>query len=128
MPRWLKQSWHLSSISGLCNYRRPEPVATGRETDGGFRVRAWARPERRRLLPVFGQHLFAGAAEALAVLLQAGQHHLVALAHMGAAEAGHIARTGVVLMRSLCGRAGGDQDQGNAIKKSAHRDCLNIEP
>jgi hypothetical protein len=80
-------------------------------------------PERQRiLLPVLGQHLFAGAAEALAVLLQAGQDHLVALAHMGAAEAADIARAGVVLMRRLRERAGGDQDKGNSIKKSAHRE------
>ena len=51
---------------------------------------------RGALLPVFGQDLVAGLAEPGAVLLQAGQHDLIALIHMGAAEARHIARAGIV--------------------------------
>jgi hypothetical protein len=77
---------------------------------------------------VFGQHLVAAAADALAVLLQTGQHDLVALAHLGAAQARDVAGTGIMLVRRLRERARGNQDKGNAVEKSAHREpALNIE-
>ena len=53
-------------------------------------------------LPVLGQHLLARAAEVLAVLLQAGQDDLVALAYMSAAEARDVARAGIMFVHGLC--------------------------
>ena len=47
------------------------------------------------LLPVVGERLLAGLAETAAMLLQAGQHDLIALAEMGAAEPRGIARAGI---------------------------------
>src|SRR4029077_18858246 len=66
------------------------------------------------------------AADALAVLLQTGQHDLVALAHLGAAQARDVAGTGIMLVRRLRERARGNQDKGNAIKESAHREPPSI--
>ena len=60
------------------------------------------------LLPVFGQHLVAGPAEPGAVLLQAAQHHRIAVVHQGAAEARHITRAGIV---TLLGRNGGHREK-----------------
>jgi hypothetical protein len=75
-------------------------------------------------LPVFGQHPVAGPAEPASVLLQAGQHHRIAVIHHRTAEARNIARAGIVPL-PLRRRAGGDQEkrQGkrNNEKKSEHR-------
>ena len=56
-----------------------------------------------------------------AVLLQAGEHHHVALTEMSAAEAGGVAPAGVLarlLLRQ--GAAGGDQNKRNRNDKSGH--------
>src|SRR5207237_6602143 len=60
------------------------------------------------LLPVIGQHLVAGFRESRAVLLQAGEHDLVAVIHMRAAKARDVARAGVVSLL----RGGGRGQQG----------------
>ena len=52
----------------------------------------------RKLLPVLSQHLVASLGEARAVLLQAGQNHLIAVVHDFSAEARDIARAGVVAL------------------------------
>ena len=48
------------------------------------------------LLPVAGEQSLAALAEPGAVLLQAGQHHLVAFTEMGPAEPRSIAPAGVL--------------------------------
>ena len=63
----------------------------------------------QQLLPVIGQHLLAGLAEPGAVLLQAGQHDLVAIIHLRTAKARDVTRAGVVPL--LRRRARGDQEQ-----------------
>ena len=68
------------------------------------------------LLPVLRQHLLAAAAEALAVLLQAGEHDLIALAHLGAAEAADVARACIVLTRRL--REGAGRAPGSPARSS----------
>ena len=50
------------------------------------------------LLPVFSQDLVAGPAEPRAVLLQAREHNRIASVHMGAAEARHVTRAGIVTL------------------------------
>jgi hypothetical protein len=70
---------------------------------------------------VLGQHLLAGAAETLAVLLEAGQHDLVAGIHLGAAKARNVASAGIMLAWRLRERARGNQNEGNAPEKSGHR-------
>ncbi len=70
------------------------------------------------LLPVIGQHLLAGFREPRAILLQAAQHDLVAIVHVGATEPRNVPRTGVVSL--LRGGAGSEQNEGNDERKSGH--------
>src|SRR5580692_10939448 len=87
-----------------------------------------ASGERLRddLLPVVGQHLVAGLAEAGAVLLQAGEHHLIAVIHDRAAVPRHVACAGVVagllLLRPGSRRQRGrsQNDKRNNQNKSGH--------
>jgi hypothetical protein len=53
------------------------------------------------LLPVLVQNFHARLAEPGSVLLQASQHDLVALIHMGAAKPRDIARAGIMLLLLL---------------------------
>src|SRR5581483_103156 len=50
------------------------------------------------LLPVLGQDLVAGPAEPGAMLLQAREHDRIASVHVGAAEARHVTRAGIVAL------------------------------
>jgi hypothetical protein len=70
-------------------------------------------------LSVFGQDLVAGLGEPGAVLLQAGQHDLVAIIDMSPAEARNVARAGIVtgLLRR---HALDHQDKGNDEKNAGH--------
>ena len=67
------------------------------------------------------QDLVAGPLDVPAMLLQAGEHHLVAVIHDPAAQPHDVTRAGVVLAPGgLCRRARGDQEEGNAAKKFRH--------
>ncbi len=66
------------------------------------------RARAAALLPVLGQDLVAGLREPGAVLLQAGQHDLIAFIHMGPAKSRDVARAGV--MPLLRGSGWGDHD------------------
>jgi hypothetical protein len=72
------------------------------------------------LLPVIGQDFRAGPAEPGAILLQAAQNHLIALADMGPAKARGIPRTGVMLARLLRRRRRSDCKKRNNEKNSGH--------
>jgi hypothetical protein len=75
-----------------------------------------------KLLPVAGQHLLARLADAGAVLLQTGQHDLVTILHLGAAESRDVAGAGIMaLLRRSRGR---NQNQRNDEQKSGHIVCL----
>ena len=50
-----------------------------------------------QVLPMIGQHLVAGLADAGAVLLQTGEHGGIAVIHHRAAMTRHVARAGIVL-------------------------------
>jgi hypothetical protein len=69
--------------------------------------------ERKRLLPVFGEDLVAGFGEPGAVLLQTGQHGLIAIIDHRPAKSGDVARAGVVscLLRSGTGGKKGHDDE-----------------
>ena len=69
------------------------------------------------------QCLLAGLAEPRAVLLQAGQHHLIAVIEMRAAKARRIPRAGIMtlLLRESRGR---DQNKRKHEKKSGHLQYL----
>jgi len=54
------------------------------------------RLRRDVLLPVIRQHLVAAFGEPATVLLEAGEHSLIAIVHHRAAEARDVARTGIV--------------------------------
>jgi hypothetical protein len=79
-------------------------------------------------LPVLGHQPLAGPTDAAAVLLQAGEHGLIAVVDDWAAKARSIARAGVVLARRLRQRAGGDQDEANQTDKSGHWFRLHVRP
>ena len=78
----------------------------------------------RLLLPVARQHLLAGLADLRAVLLQAGQHDLIAILHLRPAKPRDVARAGVMPRLLLRRGARGHQDQGNDEKKFGHLLCL----
>jgi hypothetical protein len=76
------------------------------------------RNDIEELLPVIGQYLCAGLAEAGAIFLEAGQHDLVAIIHVGAAEPRNVPRAGIVSLLRRRGRS--HQDKWNNEKKSGH--------
>ena len=86
-----------------------------------FRVRVFDAPrnDRGALPPVGRQRLLAGLAEPRAVLLQAGQHHLIAVIEMRAAKARRIARAGVMPLLLRVSRRR-DQNKRKHEKKSGH--------
>src|SRR6202041_1295384 len=87
-----------SARSARCAGRKKPPTARRARCYRWHPPRRAAAPKRSGLLPVFGQHLLAGPAEPGAMLLQAAQHHRIALVHLGAAEARHVTRAGVVTL------------------------------
>jgi len=97
----------------------PESITTIVSMDSGPAPSGASRNDKGALLPIIGQHLFAGLAEPGAVLLQAGQHDRIAVIHHRTAEARNVARAGIVPL--LRRRARGDQDKRNNEKKSEHR-------
>jgi hypothetical protein len=62
-------------------------------------------------LPVFGHQLLAAAADARAVLLQAGEHHLITFAHDGAAKTRNVAGAGIMFVGGLRRCGGGNKKQ-----------------
>ena len=90
-----------------------------------FRVRVFDAPrnDRGALPPVGRQRLLAGLAEPRAVLLQAGQHHLIAVIEMRAAKARGVPRAGIMPLL-LRGRRRRDQNEWKSKKKSGHLQCL----
>jgi hypothetical protein len=68
---------------------------------------------------VFGQYFLARLAQPGAVLLQAGQHGLIAFAHDGAAMTGNIAGAGVMALL-LRRRPRGHQNKRNDEENSGH--------
>ena len=81
--------------------------------------RPGVRRDDGKLLPVIDQDLRAGLAEAGAVLLQTGQHGLVAVIHHGPAMARNVARAGVMALL-LRRRRGSHHNERNDEKKSGH--------
>jgi hypothetical protein len=72
------------------------------------------------LLTVFDQNLVAAPADPGAMLLQAGQHRLIAIIHDGSAVPHHVAGAGIVLpLRWLRGsrRSNGKRGKGDNGKK-----------
>src|SRR5881227_2064346 len=76
------------------------------------------------LLPVARQYLLAGLADLGAVLLQAGQHDLIAILHVRPAIPRNVARAGVMSLLLLRRSGRRDQNQGNDEKDLAHLLCL----
>jgi hypothetical protein len=74
-----------------------------------------------KLPPVRSQRRLARLAQLRAVLLQAGQHHLIAIIEVCAAKARSIAPAGILARPLLRRSAGGDdQNKGNREKKTGH--------
>jgi hypothetical protein len=77
-------------------------------------------PEARQLklgaalLPVLGQNFLAGLAQAAAVLLQACQHGLIAIAHYRPAMTRHVAGAGVMPLLLRRRRRSHQDDWNNA--------------
>jgi hypothetical protein len=69
---------------------------------------------------VVDQNFLAAPRNPAAVLLQAGQHDLIAGVHLGATKPRNVACAGIVLVRGL--RRGGSREdhQGKSEKKSGH--------
>ena len=79
------------------------------------------------------QHLLAALADLGAVLLQAGQHELIALLHLRPAIARGVARAGVMpllpVLRRLRRSDGRDEKEGDNENYLAHVLCLReLEP
>jgi hypothetical protein len=83
-----------------------------------------ARNDENALPPVTGECLLAGFAEPRAVLLQAGQHHLIAVIEMRAAKARRIPRAGIMTLLLLRESRGRDQNKRKHENKSGHLQYL----
>jgi hypothetical protein len=66
------------------------------------------------------QHLGAGPAQTAAVLLETGQHSLVAVIEASPAKAGGVSRTGIMFLLGAC--SGSHESNWNDEEKSSHRD------
>src|SRR3569833_2338671 len=78
---------------------------------------------RQQSLPVFGQHLLAGLRQPRAMLLEAGEHHLVTVPHTSPAEPRYVARAGIMprLLRLRRRRQNDHRKaQGHRNENSAH--------
>ena len=82
--------------------------------------RSWFGSDASASLTVLLQHLIAGAGDAGAVLLQAGQHGGIAGVHVSAAEAGDVARAGIMALLVLRGGSGSKHNERNDEKQSGH--------
>jgi hypothetical protein len=69
---------------------------------------------------VVDQDFVAGPGNALTILLQTGEHGLIAVIHDGPAKARNVARTSIVLMRSLRRRAERGQNKRKNKKQPFH--------
>src|SRR3954453_13500778 len=76
----------------------------------------------RKSLPVACQRRLTRPGEPAAVLLQAGQHHLVAFVEMCAAITRGVAPAGILPLPLRRGTGGGNQNKGNDEEKSGHVD------
>jgi hypothetical protein len=72
---------------------------------------------------VLGQDFVAGPGEPGPVLLQAGQHGLIAIIENGPAEPRGVTRAGIV-SDLLSGGAGGEKKKWNDDEKSGHPLCV----
>src|ERR1700744_1603140 len=96
-------------------------MASSRRGNAVRTTRSGYQGKRRTLsslLAVGREHRITAARNAVAVLLQAGQHRHVALLHVGAAEARAVARAGIVA--PLCERGGRGDNTRNGKKQTGH--------
>jgi hypothetical protein len=101
-------------------------MAFWREVQNGSREES-ASIQRigRPLLPVVGQHFFAGPAEPGAMLFQTSQNDHVAVVDDSSAETRDIARTGVVSL--LCRRRCRPQNERQNQEDSVHLTAPHVE-